>query len=99
MEFKEYNHMRELVDFEEQLDEIRKAGFKPIAVTQMFFEDTFVFKTQEEADKAYHLLERDEHKNWIVTVVGWWYGKSEFFKAVKEYESNKNNYEVLIYWL
>jgi hypothetical protein len=47
------NHHRKLEDFSYELEIIRKNGFKPIAVTQMYLEDTFVFKTKKEANNAF----------------------------------------------
>lgn len=92
------NHDRPLSDFEEQIDIIKTNGFNPIAVTQMFMEDTFVFKTEDEAQKAYRLLERDENEKWIGKVVGWWYGKRRFSATVHDYEKEMD-FKVLIYWL
>ena len=91
-----YNHDREVQDFQEQINIIRNAGFKPIAVSQMYFEDTFVFEKSDEANKAYKQLEDcDDTK-----VVGWWYGKGDFEKAVKEYENENDGYsKVRVHWL
>ena len=91
-----YNHDREVQDFQEQIDIIRNAGFKPIAVSQMYLEDTFVFEKSDEANKAYKQLEDcDDTK-----VLGWWYGKEDFEKAVKEYETENNGYsKVRVHWL
>jgi hypothetical protein len=65
-------------------------------------EHTFVFETEEEAYKAYIKLEnRGENKRSFV--VGWWYGKEDFLKEVKEREelfSEKHkDYKVKIKWL
>ena len=87
-----FNHDRPLSSFEDSLEIIRSSGFKPIAVTQMMFEDTFVFETDKESTEAYNLLEvKDE------TVVGWWYGREDFLEEVRDYE--KDGVKVLIYWL
>jgi hypothetical protein len=90
----EYNHWNELEDFQEELEIIRDAGFKPIAVSQMFLEDTFVFETDEEAMKAYKQLEDCENPK----LAGWWYGKKDFEKSRKEHESILG-VKVLVYWL
>ena len=91
-----YNHDREVQDFQEQIDIIRNAGFKPIAVSQMYLEDTFVFEKSDEANKAYKLLEDCKNSE----VVGWWYGKEDFEKAVKEYETENDGYSnVRVDWL
>ena len=91
-----YNHDREVQNFQEQIEIIKNAGFKPIAVSQMYLEDTFVFEKSDEANKAYKQLEDcDDTK-----VVGWWYGKEDFEKAVKEYETENDGYsKVRAHWL
>lgn len=96
-----YNHDRKLESFKEQLEIIRHAGFKPIAVSQLFFEDVFVFETEHEALKAYDQLEKRERK-----LTGWWYSRKGFMEAVEEYERDalraipeESNYKVLTYWL
>ena len=94
-----YNHSRPLTDFLNEINIIKNHGFNPIAVTQMYYEDLFVFKTDEEATKAYHQLEQDENNKWIGKVSGYWYGKEEFEKEVKNYEQNEEYSKVLIYWL
>jgi hypothetical protein len=95
-----YNHDRTLSDFQNSIDIIIKAGFKPIAVTQMYLEDTFVFKTSEEANKAYKTLERGDNEKFIGKVVGWWYGEDDFKKTVEEYETENNGYsKVKIYYI
>jgi len=89
------NHDRPLSDFKESIDILKSSGFKPIAVTQMIFEDTFVFETPEEANNAYEQFEKIDGK-----IVGWWYGKDDFLEAVREYEEESNGYsKVKIYWL
>lgn len=95
----EYNHDRPVSDFKEDIDKLKSKGFNPIAVTQMYLEDTYVFETNEEATKAYHLFERDENNDWIGEMFGWWYGREEFMKTVEEYENNDDNLKVLIHWL
>jgi hypothetical protein len=84
-----------LKEFQEQINIILQYGFKPIAVSQIYFEDTFVFETNKEAKKAFETLENCEDYK----VVGWWYGKKEFKKFVKEYEKKFEGYKVLIHWL
>ena len=97
-----YNHYRPVEEFDEQLKIFRKHGFKPVGVSQMLFEDTFIFETKEEAHKAYYLLERDKDDKWIGTVVGWYYGREDFKEAVREYERDMNDFgkvKVLAHWL
>lgn len=95
-----YNHDRLLSDFDQQLSLIRDAGFKPIAVSQIYLEDTFVFKTPEEAESAYRILERDTKEKWIGKVVGWWHGEQDFKREVEKYERENDGYsKVLVHWL
>lgn len=91
-----WNTNRELSSFEKDITTIRKHGYKPIAVCQMYFEDTFVFETDEEAKEAFDELEKGNK------VQGWWYGKKDFLKTVEEYETKSSIGEgtkVKIYWL
>lgn len=92
-----YNHNRPLESFSIELEIIRENGFVPIAVSQIYFEDTFVFETHEEATKAYEMLEEDETLPY--RCFGWWYGKQEFLKEVLDYESKEGASKVLIHWL
>lgn len=97
-----YNHDRPLEDFEEQIKILRESGFNPIGVSQMYFEDTFIFKTAKEAKEAYHVLERTEDDLWIGECVGWYYSKRDFMKEVKDYEKKIGDEEpvrVLVHWL
>lgn len=90
----EYNHDKSIKNFEKEIEIIKNAGFNPIAVSQLYLEDVFVFKTSEEATKAYDLLEDiDDYK-----IIGWWYGEYNFLKEVMEYE-NWDGSKVLIHWL
>jgi hypothetical protein len=97
-----YNHDRPLEDFQEDINRIKQEGFNPIAVTQMGFEDTFVFETAEEATNAYEKLELNSPRK--SNVIGWWYGKEDFLKVVESYKKDfhfgcDEPIEVLIYWL
>ena len=89
----EYNHNRPLSDFKDYIEVIKAAGFNPIAVTQYYLEDTFIFNTDEEANNAYALLEKEKGLK-----AGWWYPIEEFEKLVEEYE-RENECKVLIHWL
>lgn len=95
-----FNHDRMLSEFQSNIDKLKENGFNPIAVSQMYFEDTFVFETEEEAKKAFQQFEIDENEKWIGDISGWWYGKEDFIKTVKEYETENDGYsKVLIHWL
>ena len=95
-----FNHNRPLSDFQNDINKLKANGYNPIAVSQMYFEDTFVFETKEEATMAYRQFERDEEEKWIGEIVGWWYSKEDFEKTVKEYETENDGYsKVLTHWL
>lgn len=87
-----YNHKYPLSTFQNQIDIIRENGFKPIAVTQFYLEDTFVFETEEEAYKAYLKLEKSKN-----IIRGWWYGKDEFEQEIKQYEIDFKH-KVKVFW-
>jgi hypothetical protein len=95
-----YNHNRPLSDFQESIDILRKYGYKPIAVTQMQFEDTFVFETPEEALHAYNKFEKNPDMDSNDRLAGWWYGRTDFIQAVHEYENDEHTTsKVLIHWI
>lgn len=91
----ENNHLG-IEYFQESLDILKINGFKPIAVTQMFFEETFVFETDEEATAAFEKFEK--FGTGTREIMGWWYGKDNFLKTVEEYEKDFDT-KVKIYWL
>jgi hypothetical protein len=93
-----YNHYTELSEFDDDLKILREHGYSPIAVSQLYFEFTFVFNTKEEATRAYRQFERDKDECWIGEIASWWYSKKDFLKKVEKYESDKE-YKVKIYWL
>ena len=80
------------------LVKLQKAGYNPIALSEMTCEDVFVFETAEEAKKAYHEFERSEDGIWKGDIAGWWYGRENFLKEVEWYEK-KFETKVLIQWL
>jgi hypothetical protein len=90
-----FNTDRTVESFKEDIKTIKKNGFKPIGVAQIYFEDTFIFETQEEAERAYNTLDKDSS-----LVVGYWYGKCDFFDEVINYEKDgETNSKVKIIWL
>ena len=93
----EYNTRRTLESYQYVIDLIKKAGHNLIGVCQMMMEDTFIFETKEEADKAYEELEL-EPKDKEIKVSGFWYSKDEIDDAISSYEKNYN-YTPKIYWL
>jgi len=79
------------------LQQVIDAGFKPIAITTMICEETFVFKNDIEAKSAWEKFKPE----------GWWYGYSTFIDARKKYIKDLtqiHSHEALdyldgVYWL
>lgn len=94
-----YNHDRTLDSFQKDITLLKEHGFNPIGVSQMYFEDVFIFETKKEATKAYNTFECDENGNLIRNIIGWWYSKKNFLKEVEKYENAKDSTKVLVYWL
>lgn len=57
------------------LKEVVNAGFKPIGMTVMICEDTFIFKTPDDARAAWEKFKPE----------GWWYDIGTFIDAWKKY--------------
>lgn len=57
------------------LKEIREKGFKPIGITVMLCEETFIFKGKKDAERAWEIFKPE----------GWWYGIGDFIDARKQY--------------
>ena len=66
------------------------AGHFPIGLTTMICEETFIFKTEKEADKAC--------ESGVLGNEGWFYGKKAFKKALEQYEKDMG-YKNEIFWL
>lgn len=77
----------------ELLDDVRKAGFKPIGITVMMCEETFIFKGKKEANDAADMFMPE----------GWWYDFNSYIEAREQYV--KENYggseesAPMVYWL
>jgi hypothetical protein len=75
------------------LKEIHDAGFKPIAITVMLCEETFIFKGNDEAKKAAEMFLPE----------GWWYSLNDWKLAHDEYIKNiyYGDYDLgpIVYWL
>lgn len=69
---------------------LNDAGHFPIGITTMMGEETFIFKTETEANEAWnsHVLGYD----------GWFYGEYSFKLAQEEYEKELD-FKLNIYWL
>jgi hypothetical protein len=59
---------------------MKSEGFNPIGYSVMFIEDTFYFKTKEEALRAYQYFEVERRG-----IAGWWYGIEEKDQNAKDY--------------
>lgn len=86
-------------DKSELLEKIIAKGFKPIGITVMICEETFIFETEKEAHEAHKAMDTNE---------GWWYGfdgKYPWKETEEKYVSDMNKiydgeYKGLkIYWL
>lgn len=75
---------------------LKQFGFKPIAITVMMFEETFVFETEEEALIAHDEFENNPTHN--IVIQGWWYDREGFKKSVEKYIEKFQSIPV-IYWL
>lgn len=77
----------------ELLQKVREAGFKPIAITVMLCEETFVFKGKEETQKAANMFLPE----------GWWYDFGSFEDSRKEYIKDvyrgDEDAAPMVYWL
>lgn len=65
------------------LEAIKKLGFKPIYITTMLCEQTFVFETEKEAIEACNTFQKKYNTN-----EGWWYGLDGQYpweQTVREY--------------
>lgn len=71
---------------------LREYGYKPIGITTMMCEETFIFETQEEASRAYEDLEVDKGE-----IDGFFYGRTAFIHAMEEYQKDYET-ELTIYW-
>lgn len=75
------------------LKKVKEAGFKPIGITVMLCEETFIFKGKTEAEAAWKMFANE----------GWWYGFSEFIDSRKEYVKKMyegdENAAAQIHWL
>ena len=69
---------------------LNEAGYFPIGICNLACEETFIFKTEKEAQKAW--------KSRILGYEGWWYGKKNFLKYLEEYERDFET-KVKVYWL
>ena len=75
------------------LKEVRAAGFKPIGITVVMCEETFIFKNELEAKEA--------AKQFLPE--GWWYGfgawEDTHLEYVKKFYGSIKENAPTIYWL
>lgn len=75
------------------LKKVIAAGFKPIGITVMMCEETFIFKGNFDAERASKLFLPE----------GWWYGLSNFYRDYDKYihDNYNGDYEMgpTVYWL
>lgn len=90
----EYNHDKPLSYFINNIKIIKNNGFNIIGVSQLYFEDVYIFESNLDATGAYHKFESNTGG-----IIGWWYSKEDFLKEVEEYESHINSTKVKIYWI
>ena len=74
------------------LKKVREANFKPIGITVMMCEETFIFRTVKEALAAWDMFAPN----------GWWYDISGFITYRKKYiEDNYDGVEIdapIVHW-
>jgi len=75
------------------LNDIKAAGFKPIGITVLMCEETFIFKTPEEANKAAEMFLPE----------GWWYDIGSWIDTRAEYVNDvyggDEDMAPVVYWL
>ncbi len=87
----EYAHITPLSEFQPTIDKLKSLGFNPIAATVLFCEDTYVFETKDEVDKACEAVPE--------LCFGWVYDGRSFLEAVKEREEHLDGKKIFIHWL
>ena len=75
------------------LKKVREAGFKPIGISVILCEETFIFKSEAEAEDAAHIFLPE----------GWWYGFASWEETrqeyVKEMYGGDEDLAPPVYWL
>lgn len=90
------NIERDLDSFKTELDVIKNHGFNPIGVSQILWEDIYIFETQEETEKAYKTLECGENKHWTCPVEGMQYSKAKFLDVCIQHKKRYPELEVMV---
>lgn len=77
----------------QMLRDMISKGFRPIAITVMMCEETFVFRGEKEAKDAWEIYKNE----------GWWYGLGGFINYridyVKDIYKGKIEDAPIVYWL
>lgn len=60
---------------------MHKYGFYPLYATRIYFETTYIFRTEREALKAFDWFEKNP-RNKKEIIQGWWYGKKNWFEIL-----------------
>lgn len=75
------------------LKAVREAGFKPIGITVLMCEETFIFKDKMQATAAWEIFKPE----------GWWYGFGDWEETrqqyVKDIYGGNEEDAPIIYWL
>ena len=75
------------------LKKVREAGFKPIGITVLMCEETFIFKGDAEAKAAWEIFKPE----------GWWYGFGSWEDTrqqyVKDIYGGDEEDAPIVYWL
>jgi len=72
-------------------DFFSKQGYNLIGFCNFLLENTFIFETRQEAEKAYQEFEKDKQE-----IFGWWYGKVDFANVRLHFESKYE--EIVVNW-
>lgn len=97
-EWMELNNLAYDTDTSPSLLIMSEHGFHPIGITKMMCEETFIFKTDEEATRAYELLEVEKN-----LLSGWWYSMDNWATAFEEHCNDMYDGDrsmgAKVYWL
>mgnify|MGYP000992158016 CR=1 FL=1 len=91
-----YKKMKLSDEVKDDIQALKDAGFKPIAISKFICENTFIFETEEEAKKAHDEFEKRKIHPRVIQ--GWWYGREELKESLRNYKE-KMGYTNDVYWL
>ncbi|QQR76944.1 hypothetical protein IPJ63_01650 [Candidatus Nomurabacteria bacterium] len=90
----ENNIPQDLRKYYFDLEVLKTHDYKPVAVTTMMCENTFVFETEDEAIRAFEQFEKHPSGEYIS---GWWYSRESFDSSIKEY-AKEVGYDPKVIW-